>query len=107
VNDGNEPFFQSSVEFRTTSRFHRAEAFFQAAQKRMGALLFGSGITEAQAFFLAGVYLMTTMRPVEAWRTFVQALTCCQSFQSATSDAAAEEAQLQHGIYWTCFRSEL
>lgn len=99
--------FETSADFRQTAHFQRAEAFFLAAQKRMGPLLFGRGITEAQVFFLAGVYLMTTMRPVEAWKTFVQALTCCQTFQSSATDALPEEAQLQHGIYWTCFKSEL
>jgi len=41
----------SSSSFRSTAQFHYAEAFFLAAQKRMGPLLFGGGITEAQVFF--------------------------------------------------------
>ncbi|KAF2822051.1 hypothetical protein CC86DRAFT_358042 [Ophiobolus disseminans] len=107
VSDGDELPPHSSVKFRNTVAFERSEAFFSAAQKRMGSLLFGSDLTEAQVFFLAGVYLMTTLRPVEAWRAFVQALTCCQSLQSLASDAAPEEAQLRQGVYWTCFKSEL
>jgi hypothetical protein len=107
MSGSDRPSTKVSLEFHSSPAFLRAEAFFTAAQKRMGALLFGGGITEAQVFFLAGVYLMTTMRPIEAWRTFVQALTCCQSFQSSPDDVAPEEAQLQHGIYWTCFKSEL
>lgn len=107
MSGDKQPSLDSSKDYRSMLCFQRAEAFFLAAQKRMGALLFGTGITEAQVFFLAGVYLMTTMRPVDAWRAFVQALTCCQSFQPKASDAAPEEAQLQHGIYWTCFKSEL
>lgn len=65
---------------------------------------------EAQCFFLAGVYLMATMRPLEAWKMFVQALACCQSFYSgkATPNAPTEpDRRLRESIYWTCFKSEL
>jgi hypothetical protein len=95
----------------------------------MGMLLCNSGITEAQIFFLAGVYLMMNMRPMPAWKMFVQALACCQGF--TPSETAVEpanlsnlgtqqstrsqdhdqnrqsESQLHKSIYWTCFKSEL
>lgn len=87
----------------------------------MGLLLCSSGIIEAQNFFLAGVYLMTTMRPVEAWKMFVQALACCQGFVPSSdveggtdptlgddgSHGRQSESQLYKSIYWTCFKSEL
>lgn len=97
------------MAFRQTVEFKRAEHFFEAAQKRMGLLLCRSTVVEAQCFFLAGVYLMATLRPLEAWKMFVQALTCCQAFvpeQSAGEDRESEQ-RLQEGIYWTCFKSEL
>jgi hypothetical protein len=90
--------------------FLKANGFFVAAQKRMGILLCKSGIIEAQCFFLAGVYLMTTLRPIEAWKMFVQALACCQGIpiSNNTNDLRSqEELQLQQSIYWTCFKSEL
>ncbi len=96
--------------FRESSEFRQAESFFFAAQKRMGMLLCGSGVIEAQCFFLAGVYLMATLRPIEAWKMFVQALACCQGFYNPrrTYDLPhEEEKQLQESIYWTCFKSEL
>lgn len=34
----------------------------------MGLLLCRSGVIEAQCFFLAGVYLMTTIRPLVSHR---------------------------------------
>ena len=68
------------AEFRQSPSFYEAEAYFLAAQKRMGMLLCRSGVIDAQCFFLAGVYLMTTLRPVQAWKMFVQALACCQGF---------------------------
>lgn len=76
----------------------------------MGLLLCGSGVIEAQCFFLAGVYLMATLRPIEAWKIFVQALACCQSFSSNLTIPNArtdDEFRLEESIYWTCFKSEL
>jgi len=101
---------QDSSAFRQSTEFKQAESFFFAAQKRMGLLLCKSGVVEAQCFFLAGVYLMSTLRPIEAWKMFVQALACCQGFYSEkrTPNAQNEsEQRLQESIYWTCFKSEL
>ncbi|KAH6880814.1 hypothetical protein B0T10DRAFT_540294 [Thelonectria olida] len=98
----------STSAFRRSTRFQDAESFFVAAQRRMGQLLCNSGLEEAHAFFLAGVYLMSTMRPFEAWRMFVQALACCQIFESSSfDDEHNSELQLHKRIYWTAFKSEL
>ncbi|CAK7217250.1 Zcf27p [Sporothrix eucalyptigena] len=115
-------------DFRQSAGFHEAEAYFLAAQKRMGMLLCRSGVIDAQCFFLAGVYLMTTLRPVEAWKMFVQALACCQGFlvpiESAITAAAAgggvaattspsaastteDGSNPKRRIYWACYKSEL
>lgn len=99
----------SSSSFRQSKEFLQAEAYFLAAQKRMGMLLCRSGVIEAQCFFLAGVYLMATLRPVGAWRMFVQALACCQGFsmQDANDSRYDDEWDTKQRIYWTCFKSEL
>jgi hypothetical protein len=76
----------------------------------MGLLLCRTGVVEAQCFFLAGVYLMATLRPMEAWKMFVQALACCQAFYTGKGSPGAEqegEQRLRESIYWTCFKSEL
>lgn len=75
----------------------------------MGMLLCGSGVVEAQCFFLAGVYLMATIRPIEAWKMFVQALACCQGFYSHRKPYGLpeDERQLQQSVYWSVFKSEL
>lgn len=74
-------------------------------------LLCRSGVIDAQCFFLAGVYLMTTLRPVEAWKMFVQALACCQTFavdqQHADGGNPENGSDPKRRIYWTCFKSEL
>jgi hypothetical protein len=100
----------SSSEFRRSEAFRRAEAYFLAAQKRMGPLLCSSGVIEAQCLFFGGVYLMMTLRPLEAWRVFVQAMACSEGLFSSwgTHLAQAEEkSSLKESIYWTCFKSEL
>ena len=100
----------NSLAFRRTPEFSKAEHLFEAASKRMGVLLCSSTLVEAQCFFLAGVYLMATLRPLEAWKMFVQALTCCQAFtpeHKLADEAQEREQKLQESIYWTCFKSEL
>lgn len=76
----------------------------------MSPFLITSGIMEVQCFFLSGVFLRTTMRPLAAWRMFVQALSCCQILLSDAEKAEGPQ-QLQIGLrqslYWTCFKSEL
>ncbi|KAF7718734.1 Fungal Zn(2)-Cys(6) binuclear cluster domain-containing protein [Penicillium ucsense] len=100
----------SSAEFRRSESFLRAEAYFLAAQKRMGLLLCRSGMVEAQCLFFGGVYLMMTLRPLEAWRVFVQALACSEgpfNLWGTHSTQVEEKSSLQESIYWTCFKSEL
>ncbi|KAI1609036.1 hypothetical protein EDD37DRAFT_136498 [Exophiala viscosa] len=104
---GHQP---DAASFRSTPQFKQAESFFLAAQKRMGPLLCRTGVLEAQCFFLAGVYLMATLRPMEAWKMFVQALACCQAFYTEKESPNTEnegEQRLRESIYWTCFKSEL
>ncbi|OBT38945.1 hypothetical protein VE00_10489 [Pseudogymnoascus sp. WSF 3629] len=99
-----------SSSFLQSTEFRHSESFFFAAQNRMGLLLCGSGVIEAQCFFLAGVYLMASLRPIEAWKIFVQALACCQSFSPDLTIPSArtdEEFRREQSIYWTCFKSEL
>lgn len=98
---------ETSLVFCQSDQFRRAESFFLAAQRRIGPALCNSGIIEAQIFFLAGVYLMTTIRPFEAWRMFIQALACCQTLQPPSGDLQQEGSQIYRSIYWTCFKSEL
>ncbi|KAL2841985.1 hypothetical protein BJX68DRAFT_245045 [Aspergillus pseudodeflectus] len=100
----------TSSAFLQSEEYADAERYFHAAQKRLGGLLCKDGVIETQVFFYAGVYLMTTLRPLEAWRMFVQALACCETFNSSHSLAAGHtdsEATRQRSIYWTCFKSEL
>lgn len=87
------------------------KALFIAAQKRMGSILESAGIIQAQCLFLAGVYMMTSLRPFDAWRLFLQGLAICQSFTfirrrptSATTGDGGNPAE--ESIYWSCWKSE-
>ncbi|CRG91074.1 hypothetical protein PISL3812_08122 [Talaromyces islandicus] len=89
--------------------FQQAESYFLAAQMRMGALFYDGGVIAAQSFVIAGMYLMSTLRPVDARKMFVQALACCQAlFNHEGATSASPEGKWSHeqNIYWTCFKSE-
>ena len=90
-------------------------SLFSAATKRLGIVLAESSILSAQCFFYAGVYLMSILQPVPAWRHFLQALAFCQEFdfaiqasqstQSLTSPS--ESSPTEQRLYWSCWKSEV
>ncbi|KAL2841018.1 hypothetical protein BJY01DRAFT_217930 [Aspergillus pseudoustus] len=97
----------SSEELRSSTGC----ALFGAAQKRMGIILDSATIVEAQCLFFAGVYLMTCLRPYDAWRSFLQGLSICQNFefirQKSTTQAVADAGTTaEESIYWSCWKSE-
>jgi hypothetical protein len=94
----------------------RATSYFNASQKRIGTLLGRGGTLEAQCFFFSGVYLMSALQPIHAWRNFIQALACCQEFEFAKQSLYSESNSILGGsggptaeesVYWTCWKSEL
>ncbi|KUJ09905.1 uncharacterized protein LY89DRAFT_596884 [Mollisia scopiformis] len=100
----------SSMMFRRSETFQLAESFFFSAQKRMGPLLTERTAIGAQCFYMAGYYLATTMRPLEAWKLLNQSLSCCQTHRRWDSTATEDEqrrSRLQQRTYWATFKSEL
>ncbi|KAH8693734.1 hypothetical protein BGW36DRAFT_383597 [Talaromyces proteolyticus] len=106
----------TSLMTRNSPSFTLARVFFEASQKRIGLLLRGSGVLEAQCFFYSGVYLMTIQQPMDAWKHFVQAAAISQGFdfpkkpfmaELLTDEDLRRERAAQESIYWTCFKSEL
>jgi len=94
----------------------RATSYFNASQKRIGTLLGSGGTLEAQCFFFSGVYLMSALQPIHAWRNFIQALACCQEFEFAKQSLLPESNSMlgssggptaEECVYWTCWKSEL
>ncbi|RFU81380.1 clr-1 protein [Trichoderma arundinaceum] len=90
-------------------------ALFSAATKRLGIVFAESGILSAQCFFYAGVYLMSMLQPVSAWRHFLQALAYCQEFDFAihasqnpqTLMSPPETSPTEQRLYWSCWKSEV
>ncbi|KAF7596131.1 hypothetical protein BBP40_003393 [Aspergillus hancockii] len=73
------PFFCTSYsgdELNTSP----GRVLFCAAQKRKGAIMDSAGVVSAQCLFFTGVYLMSSLRIFDAWRSFLPALAVCQSF---------------------------
>ena len=93
-----------------------AESYFNAAQRRLGMIIGSGGVLEAQCFFYSGVYLMSKLQPLGAWRLFCQALACCQDFACADTSyqdhltgvpSASQRLPAEECVYWSCWKSEL
>lgn len=83
----------------------QANALYLAAEQRLGPVLATTGIMQAQCLFLAGVFLMSALRPFDALRMFMQSLTMCRTIKRTkkydTTDMVAIES-----IYWSAWKSE-
>ena len=105
------PFPSPSV---STDEFNSLipNALFTASLKRLGSTLGSAGIVQAQCLFLAGVFLMSTLRPFDAWRMFLQSLAICQSFTycdqpDPLGDSRSRSTMEAEGsIYWSAWKSE-
>lgn len=82
-----------------------ARSYFSAAQRRMGALVASDGLISAQCYFLAGVYYMYILRPLEAWRLFAQAVVCIYPDNSNTEHTGCYS--LKECVYWSSWKSEV
>lgn len=92
-----------------------AQSYFNASLKRLGTLMGSGGVLQAQCFFYSGVYLMSKLQPVKAWRLFSQALACCQEFHCANPSYAGSPVDIfsdsqglpaEERVYWSCWKSE-
>ncbi|KAJ6442733.1 C6 zinc finger domain protein [Purpureocillium lavendulum] len=115
------PFGPSPETRIGTQAYADAQAFFLAAQKRIGVLLVQEDIIGAQCLFLSGVYMMMVeFKPVYAWRFFNQALAACQHLpflsraQSLAAGAGSSPESMEMGlrdtqeqsVYWSAWKSE-
>ncbi|KAH7361566.1 hypothetical protein B0T11DRAFT_227288 [Plectosphaerella cucumerina] len=106
------PFEAPSLTYQDLGS-SEAMSIFALAQKRLGHVLVATGLVEAQCALFTGVFLMSILRPADAWRMFLHGLAICQSFPSIrnpvsfadearrTADVVAEES-----IHWSCWKSE-
>ncbi|KFZ24638.1 hypothetical protein V502_00887 [Pseudogymnoascus sp. VKM F-4520 (FW-2644)] len=89
-----------------------SNALFAASLKRLGSTVGSTGVVQAQCLFFAGVFLMSTLRPFDAWRMFLQSLAICQSFTycnqpDPTDDGmSGSTVEAEGSIYWSSWKSE-
>ncbi|KAM0331767.1 hypothetical protein ACHAPQ_005996 [Fusarium lateritium] len=87
-----------------------AISLFDAAQRRLGGGLGPAGLIHAQCAFLSGVLLMSLIRPVEAWTTFIHGLAICQALpyirqlDHVTGQTSTQETSEQ-SVLWSCWKS--
>ncbi|KAF2020421.1 hypothetical protein BU24DRAFT_338474 [Aaosphaeria arxii CBS 175.79] len=102
----------TSIE-RDSESLQHGEAYYACARKRFGLLK--PGIIATQCHFLAGVYLMYTMRPLSAWQQFRSASTSYRlylDYQSrrrtrrATVPVSTKQRSQEQSLYWSCYKSE-
>jgi hypothetical protein len=105
-----------------------AEAYFQASQRRIGMLHHENSLAAIQCAFLTGIYLMSTMQILAAYKCFVQASTQCLMYLSSRgwlhdtgspkhSPSLARDGGVIHdrdtrtrhvveSLYWSCLKTE-
>ncbi|KPM42150.1 hypothetical protein AK830_g4438 [Neonectria ditissima] len=106
VSDGLEQGSNSGL--LRTPGYSTAELYYTAARKRMGLLT--NTLLATECYFLAGVYEMYSLRPLQASISFNRA---CIAFQTATwmkpechlAEHRAAEARTSR-LYWSCLKSE-
>lgn len=89
----------------------RADAYFSLARRRFGLL--EAGLMGIQCHYLAGVYLMYTMRPLKAWaqidtasRKLCEYLRC-QARRPPSAEKSRRLRSLEQRLYWSCFKSQV
>lgn len=103
----------------------QAELYYQYALRRIGMI--GGSLTACQCHFLNGIYLLYTLRPVQAWQAFFHASSLYTVYLK--SRAAAQQIGpghyhddvligdescsgeklrccLEQRLYWSCIKSE-
>ncbi|KAJ4986958.1 2OG-Fe(II) oxygenase superfamily protein [Stagonosporopsis vannaccii] len=95
------------------SSLRTSEAYYNCARKRFGLLK--ASIPATQCHFLAGVYLMYTMRPLSAWSHFRSASTSYHLYldfqarrqvRNGLETASLKQRSLEQSLYWSCYKSE-
>jgi hypothetical protein len=107
--EGGTSVFTSSPAEDEAPDLPLGEQYYLLARKRIGLL--DQSLLAAQCFFLCGVYLMYTLRPVDAWQNFVQAGMIYQVYLRKNTartldDDRTKISRLEHSLYWSCFKSE-
>ncbi|KID65286.1 Zn(2)-C6 fungal-type DNA-binding domain protein, partial [Metarhizium hybridum] len=103
----------------------QAELYYQYALRRIGMI--GGSLTACQCHFLNGIYLLYTLRPVQAWQAFFHASSLYTVYLKSRAAAlqigpghyhddaligdescSGEKLRccLEQRLYWSCIKSE-
>lgn len=103
----------------------KAESYYEYARRRFGLL--GIDLTSCHCYFLSGVYLLWTLRPIEAWQAFSQATSLYTLYlkilaarrlthirDTTDGEMVPDEHEchenlkqcLEQRLYWSCIKSE-
>ncbi|KAH7163484.1 hypothetical protein B0J13DRAFT_538669 [Dactylonectria estremocensis] len=93
----------------------RGEAYYHSARRRFGLL--DRSMAACQCYLLSGIYLMYTIRPLQAWQSFNQASTVYLVYLKSHGRFGSEGNQwndtqtlslrsLEQRLYWSCLKSE-
>ncbi|KAH6989274.1 hypothetical protein BKA56DRAFT_476894 [Ilyonectria sp. MPI-CAGE-AT-0026] len=106
------PIGSSSDDFEARLR---GETYYHSARRRFGLL--DRSIAACQCHLLSGIYLMYTIRPLQAWQSFIQASTVYVVYLKSQGRFSSEGNQwndtqkptlrsLEQRLYWSCLKSE-
>ncbi|KAF2109813.1 hypothetical protein BDV96DRAFT_225381 [Lophiotrema nucula] len=92
----------------STPGYCTAELYYAASRKRVGLL--NNTLLATECYFLAGVYEMYSLRPLQAAISFNRACVTFQTLTWMSSEYYITEDQLGRArasrLYWSCLKSE-
>ncbi|KAH6889244.1 hypothetical protein B0T10DRAFT_606588 [Thelonectria olida] len=105
----------SSSSHDLEARIH-GETYYHSARRRFGLL--DRTIASCQCHLLSGIYLMYTLRPIQAWQAFTQASSVYIVYLKSSGRLSSEGNQwidtkteslrsLEQRLYWSCLKSEM
>ncbi|CAG5137581.1 uncharacterized protein ALTATR162_LOCUS158 [Alternaria atra] len=91
-----------------TPGYYTAELYYTASRKRIGLL--GNSLLATECYFMAGVYEMYSLRPLQAATSFNRACVTFQALTRMNPEYSITECQLGKArasrLYWSCLKSE-
>ncbi|RSM01370.1 hypothetical protein CEP52_008589 [Fusarium oligoseptatum] len=95
--------------------FRKADAYYQSAQRRFGLL--DRSLTACHCYLVSGIFLLYSLRPLEAWQSFFNASSIytvylrgriasqgLEHYDPSSQDAF--RCRLEQRLYWSCIKSE-
>lgn len=125
VEESGEPASHPASRNTAPEHLQIAEQYYQYARRRFGLL--GMSLTACQCYFLSGIYLLYTLRPIEAWQSFFQASSLFTVYLKSGSAAHTSNGVehldhpmvlatpgcddemrqgLEQRLYWGCLKCE-